>query len=47
MRALDLIQLLQTLVTEYGDLSIEDEYGKTLDGVDFNDDDGECFLISY
>jgi hypothetical protein len=47
MQALELIQQLQTLVSEYGDLPIEDEYGKLLDGVEFNDDDGECFLISY
>lgn len=47
MLASEFISKLQALMTEHGDLTIENEYGNLLDDPEFNDDDNECFLVSF
>jgi hypothetical protein len=46
MNASELINQLRDLTVKHGDLPIQDEWGKDLDSVEYNDDDGQCFLIS-
>lgn len=47
MQATELIKKLGGLVVEHGDLSVENEYSHELADVEFNDDDGACFLVTY
>jgi hypothetical protein len=47
MMASEFVTRLQGLVEQHGDQIVQDEYGRTVDAPEFNDDDGTCFLVSF
>jgi hypothetical protein len=40
-----LIDRLNKLVSEHGDLPVMDEYNNSVDGVEYNDEVVRCFLL--
>lgn len=47
MYASEVIRDLQKLIDERGDLELENERGELTQGVEYNDDEGPCFLITF
>ena len=46
MNAEDLIRQLRALLLKHGDLPVVDEDNREVYAVEFNDDDGDAFVIS-
>jgi hypothetical protein len=47
MIASQFIAELTKLIAEFGDQTIINEYGQEIDTPEYNDDNGECFLVSF
>jgi hypothetical protein len=47
MLASVLIRNLQQLIIEHGDLEVVNDRDDSVDAIDFNNDDEECFLIEF
>ncbi len=47
MLATELVMKLNALIAEHGNLSVENEYSHELANIEFNDDDGLCFLVEF